>query len=157
MTVSERFTDEPAPMKALPKINVPPPASGAEESSAVLDAEPRASRLLPGRPKTAIHWDARFGLSLIALLVIVNLSLVLLFAKPAKETLRYGPEQSIAKQASPDRLPVLAPASGPVASPANPRRTTTYISSSERKALLDQLNRTRQPGVVSLPPASPAP
>lgn len=156
MSVSERHPDEAFSAQPQPKINIPPPLELRDSISVAPSvAEPAVARSALVTTKSAIRWDARFGLSLIALLVIVNLSLVLLFAKPSRNTLRYGPGQRVAERSISGGLTTLAPASGAVTSPSGTRRTTTYISSSERKALLEQLNRTRQPGIVSVPPAAP--
>lgn len=158
MPVSEREMPK-ASSAPLPKINVPPPREIEREASAdTSDTSSRqmgkvassggSARLSQG---SAIRWDARFALSLIVLLVAVNFTLVLLFAKPAPSEKGFVTELAPAvAQANPaPGLNRLAPASGqPV---VNERVTTTYISTSERKVLLDQLRRIPQPGVVSVP------
>jgi hypothetical protein len=158
MPVSEREMPR-ASSTPLPKINVPPPREVEREvSTEPADFSTRhvkqgvanssASRLSQG---SAIRWDARFALSLIILLVVVNFTLVLLFAKPATNEKGFVTElaPATAQVAPAPGLNSLAPAGGQMA--ARERATTTYISTTERKALLDQLRRTPQPGVVSVP------
>lgn len=158
---------------ALPKINVPPPrgtitplAEMSALSSESTHPSPNDSKKSASvsQPATSIRWDGRFALSLIALLVAVNVTLVWLFAKPAPSTpgfiTQLAPQQmtaTLSNRAVKDgALNRLAPAAG--SAQALPRSTTTYISTDERKTLLEQLQRTRQPGMVSVPPAStPAP
>ncbi len=106
----------------------------------------------PASPRLAatIRWDAKFAVSLIALLVLVNLTLVLMFAKPAPQRSDFvtALAPSTSNSSAPE-LSALSPASG--YGKSSVRDTTTYISNDDRKVLLDQLQRTRHPGVVNLP------
>ncbi|MBY0355558.1 MAG: hypothetical protein K2Q12_07490 [Rickettsiales bacterium] len=159
MTATKRAMSEKtvSPSSALPKINVPPPRERAiagemtrlsDVASESVSMEPRE----PASPRSAatIRWDAKFAVSLIALLVLVNLTLVLMFAKPAPQRSDFvtalAPRTS---NTSAPELSALAPASG--YGKSSVRDTTTYISNDDRKVLLDQLQRTRHPGVVNLP------
>jgi hypothetical protein len=149
----------------LPKINVPPP----REQERVLqdESEKRPERAAvtavstPVRAgsSTSIRWDARFAVSLIVLLVLVNMSLVILFAKPATHEKGFVTElaPSVASKDNAPGLNRLAPAANGQNAVTTGRPTTTYISTTERRALLEQLRRTPQPGVVSVPPMRAVP
>ena len=157
MTANDSHSpDAPLPM---PKINVPPSLEVVhDEGQGQLDAPVGRATPMSAAPP-GIRWDAPFALSLIALLVMVNITLALLFARPAPSKTDFV--TALAAPAAPTvplpatasaapALSTLAPAGGVT---HERRATTTYISREERKVLLDQLQRTRQPGVVSLPPA----
>lgn len=163
MPPHDSLSAEPAP---LPKINVPPPLEVVRPQNSGMSEEPTTPASREGRKSVSaasgIRWDARFALSLIALLVLVNATLALLFARPAPPkradfvTQLAAPAPTLPK---PPAVPAAAPALGALApasgtAPKQRRMTTTYISREERKALLEQLQRTRQPGVVSRPPLS---